>query len=41
MESIRGKKAFIPHGTTEIQAGDRLIAIALPDAIPAVEKLFA
>jgi trk system potassium uptake protein len=38
---VRGKKAFIPHGTTEIQEGDRLIAIALPDAIPAVEKLFA
>ncbi len=38
---VRGKKAFIPHGTTEIQAGDRLIAIALPEAIPAVEKLFA
>ena len=38
---FRGKKAFVPHGTTEIQAGDRLIAIALPEAIPAVEKLFA
>ncbi|MEE9205609.1 MAG: Trk system potassium transporter TrkA [Acidimicrobiia bacterium] len=38
---VRGDKAFIPHGTTEIQSGDRLIAIALPDAIPAVEKLFA
>jgi len=38
---VRGKKGFIPHGTTEIQVGDRLIAIALPEAIPAVEKLFA
>jgi trk system potassium uptake protein TrkA len=38
---VRGKDAFIPHGTTEIQAGDRLIAIALPEAIPSVEKLFA
>ncbi|MEE9206015.1 MAG: Trk system potassium transporter TrkA [Acidimicrobiia bacterium] len=38
---VRGKKAFIPHGTTEIQAGDRLILIALPEAIPSVEKLFA
>lgn len=38
---VRGKKAFIPHGTTEIEEGDRLIAIALPDAIPAIEKLFA
>jgi len=38
---VRGKKAFIPHGTTEIQAGDRLIAIALPEAISTIEKLFA
>lgn len=37
---IRGKKAFIPHGSTEIEAGDRLIAIVLPDAVPAVERLF-
>lgn len=38
---VRGKKAFIPHGDTEIKVGDRLIAIALPKAIPSVEKLFA
>lgn len=38
---VRGKKAFIPHGTSEIAAGDRVIAIALPDAIQAVERLFA
>jgi len=38
---VRGKKAFIPHGTTEIQASDRLIVIALPEAIPSVEKLFS
>lgn len=38
---VRDGTAFIPHGSTEIQAGDRLIAIALPEAIPAVEKLFA
>ncbi len=37
---VRKKKAFIPHGSTEIMAGDRLVAIALPEAIPAVEKLF-
>ncbi len=37
---VRGKEVFIPHGTTEIHAGDRLIAIALPQAISAVEKLF-
>lgn len=38
---VRDNTAFIPHGSTEIQAGDRLIAIALPEAIPAVEQLFA
>ncbi len=38
---VRGEKAFIPHGSTEIQSADRLIVIALPEAIPAVEKLFA
>jgi trk system potassium uptake protein len=37
---VRGKKAFIPHGDTEIEAGDRLIVIALPEAISAVERLF-
>lgn len=37
---MRNRKAFIPHGDTTIEAGDRLIAIALPEAIPAVEKLF-
>jgi trk system potassium uptake protein TrkA len=38
---LRDGTAFIPHGDTEIQEGDRLIAIALPEAIPAVERLFA
>jgi trk system potassium uptake protein TrkA len=38
---VRKKKAFIPHGDTRIEEGDRLIAIALPDAISAVEKLFS
>jgi trk system potassium uptake protein TrkA len=37
---VRGKKAFIPHGSTVIEKGDRLIAIALPEAIRSVEKLF-
>lgn len=37
---VRGEQAFIPHGDTEIEAGDRLIAIALPEAIPSVERLF-
>jgi trk system potassium uptake protein TrkA len=37
---VRGKKAFIPHGTTEIAAGDRVIAVALPDAIKSLEAMF-
>jgi trk system potassium uptake protein TrkA len=37
---VRGKRAFIPHGDTVVEAGDRLIAVALPKAIPAVERLF-
>lgn len=38
---VRGKRAFIPHGTTEIAPGDRLIAVALPEAIKSLEALFA
>jgi trk system potassium uptake protein TrkA len=37
---IRGSETFVPRGETVIYAGDRLIAIALPDAIPSVEKVF-
>ena len=37
---VRGKKAFIPHGSTEIEAGDTLIVVALPKGMAAVEKLF-
>jgi trk system potassium uptake protein TrkA len=38
---VRGRKAFIPHGSTEIATGDRVIAVALPDAIKSLEALFA
>jgi len=38
---VRRKKAFIPHGDTQIEEGDVVIAIALPNAIPAVEKIFS
>lgn len=38
---LRKKKAFIPHGDTTIEEGDVIIAIALPEAISAVEKLFS
>lgn len=35
----RGAEAFVPRGTTVIEEGDHLIAIVLPDAIAAAEKL--
>jgi trk system potassium uptake protein TrkA len=35
----RGAEAFVPRGTTVIEEGDHLIAIVLPDAIVAAEKL--
>ncbi|HLA67370.1 MAG TPA: Trk system potassium transporter TrkA [Acidimicrobiia bacterium] len=38
---VRGRKGLIPHGNTVIAGGDRLIAIALPEAIPTLEQLFS
>jgi trk system potassium uptake protein TrkA len=38
---VRGGDAFVPHGDTELQAGDRLIVFTLPEAIRSVERLFA
>jgi trk system potassium uptake protein TrkA len=35
----RNGEAFVPRGNTEIEAGDHLIVIALPDAIATAEKL--
>ncbi len=35
---VRGEEVIIPHGDTAIQAGDRVILFARPDAIPRVEK---
>jgi len=35
----RGSEAFVPRGTTKIEAGDHLIMIALPEAIATAEKL--
>ena len=35
----RQDKAFVPRGITEIQEGDHLIVIALPEAISTAEKL--
>jgi trk system potassium uptake protein TrkA len=37
---VRGEDIFIPVGDTQIQEGDRVVAIALPPAIREVEKLF-
>jgi trk system potassium uptake protein TrkA len=38
---LRENDAFVPHGDTVVRAGDRLIFFTMPDAIPAVEKLFS
>jgi trk system potassium uptake protein TrkA len=35
----RNGEAFVPRGNTEIKVGDHLIAVALPEGIPAAEKL--
>lgn len=35
----RGEDAFVPRGNTVIELGDRLIVIALPEAIKTAEKL--
>ncbi len=37
---VREDDIFIPVGSTKIQEGDRVVAIALPPAIREVEKLF-
>lgn len=37
---VRPEGAFVPRGDTEVEAGDRIVFIALPDAIPKVEQLF-
>ena len=36
---IRGDEAFVPRGDTEIALGDRLIVIALPNAVHEVEQI--
>jgi trk system potassium uptake protein TrkA len=38
---IRGKKAIIPRGNSTVVGGDRVIAVALPEAISVVEKTFS
>jgi len=38
---IRDKETIVPRGTTRIMAGDRVVAVALPQAIPVLEKVFS
>lgn len=38
---VRGHEVIIPRGTTEFRAGDRVIMLALTDAVKAVEQLFS
>jgi trk system potassium uptake protein TrkA len=38
---LRKGKAFLPHGDTVIEEHDRLIVVALPEAIRSVESIFA
>lgn len=37
---LRDGKAFVPKGDTVIEPGDRVVVVALPEAISTVEKLF-
>jgi trk system potassium uptake protein TrkA len=38
---IRGDRVIIPRGSDSIRIGDRVILLVLPEAISAVEALFA
>ncbi|WP_281301163.1 MULTISPECIES: Trk system potassium transporter TrkA [unclassified Iodidimonas] len=38
---VRDKKVIMPRGDTVFQAGDRVIVLALTDAVKAVEQLFS
>ncbi|RMD74599.1 MAG: Trk system potassium transporter TrkA, partial [Bacteroidetes bacterium] len=37
---IRGEETFIPNGDFQLQVGDKVIVFAMPEAIPAIEKMF-
>lgn len=37
---LRADRTIIPTGVTEIAAHDRVVVLALPEAIPAIERLF-
>ncbi len=38
---VRGEEVFIPYGNSTIEAGDKVIVFALPEAIPSIEKRFS
>ena len=38
---LRGARAMVPDGESEILAGDRVVVVTVPSAIPAVERLFS
>lgn len=37
---LRNGKATIPDGETQIITGDRVVVVALPSAVPAIERMF-
>ena len=37
---LRNSKAVVPDGDTQIMAGDRVVIVALPSTVAAVERLF-
>ncbi len=38
---IRDMETIVPRGNTTVEAGDRVVAVALPEAISVLEKVFA
>ena len=37
---LRNDELMIPKGSTQIQAGDRVVVFSLPEAFPSVESMF-
>jgi trk system potassium uptake protein TrkA len=38
---VRGEEVFVPYGNSTIEAGDKVIIFALPEAISSIEKRFS
>jgi trk system potassium uptake protein TrkA len=38
---VRGTQVLLPRGDTQIEAGDRVVVFALPQAVEAVQKIFS